>query len=169
MMLIKQIKNHRMKQMSTCMMSGFEAKRHTCQVFNTFRPRQNGRHFADGIFKHIFLNENARISSQCSLKFVPKGPINNIPTLVQIMVWRSSGDKLLSEPMMVRLPTHICGTRLHWVNAENRELSLYMKISGAASDDKNDIIWRPLSSSDYLVEICFSQQFSQQLLKVHVY
>ena len=25
---------------------------------NTLRPRQNGRHFADDIFKSIFLNEN---------------------------------------------------------------------------------------------------------------
>ena len=27
--------------------------------FNTLRPRQNGRHFADDIFTCIFLNENA--------------------------------------------------------------------------------------------------------------
>ena len=40
-----------------------------------------------------------------------KGPINNIPTLVQITVWRRSGDKPLSEPMMVSLLTHICVTR----------------------------------------------------------
>ena len=33
-----------------------------------------------------------------SLKFVPKGPINNIPALVQIMAWRRSGDKPLPEP-----------------------------------------------------------------------
>ena len=26
--------------------------------FNTLRPRQNERHFADDIFKRIFLNEN---------------------------------------------------------------------------------------------------------------
>ena len=36
------------------------------------------------------------------MKFVPKGPINNIPALVQIMAWRRLGDKPLSEPMMVR-------------------------------------------------------------------
>ena len=30
--------------------------------FNTLRPRQNGRHFPDDIFKRIFLNENVRIS-----------------------------------------------------------------------------------------------------------
>ena len=68
--------------------------------FNTLRPRQNGRHFADGTFKHIFLNENVRIAIEISLKFVPKGPINNIPALVQIMAWRRSRDKPLSEPMM---------------------------------------------------------------------
>ena len=38
---------------------------------------------------------------------VPKGPINNIPTLVQIMAWRQPGDKPLSEPMMASLLTHI--------------------------------------------------------------
>ena len=83
---------------------------------NTLRPRQNRRHFADDIFKSIFLNENTRISLKISLKFVPKVRINNIPPLVQIMAWRLPGDKPLSEPMMVRLLTHICVTRPQWVN-----------------------------------------------------
>ena len=43
---------------------------------------QNGRRFADDIFKCIFLNENVRISIQFSLKFVPKGPIDNKSALV---------------------------------------------------------------------------------------
>ena len=64
------------------------------------RLRQNGRHFADNIFKHIFLNENVWISINISLKFVPEGQINNIPALVKIMAWRQQGDKPLSEPMM---------------------------------------------------------------------
>ena len=51
------------------------------------------------------------------LKFVTKGPINNTPALVQIMAWRRPGDKPLSEPMMVRLPTHICVNRPQWVNS----------------------------------------------------
>ena len=46
--------------------------------------------------------------------FVPKGPINNIPALFQIMAWRRPGDKPLSGPMIVRLPTHICVTRPQW-------------------------------------------------------
>ena len=82
---------------------------------NTLRPRQDGRHFADDIFKCIFVNENLWIPIKISLKFVPKGPINNIPALVQIMAWRRPGDKPLSEPMMVRLPMHICVTRPQWV------------------------------------------------------
>ena len=81
------------------------------QRINTLRLRQNGRHFTDDTFKYIFLNENIIISATISLKFVPKGLIDNIPPLVQIMAWRQPGNKPLSEPMMVRLPTHICVTR----------------------------------------------------------
>ena len=85
-------------------------------AFNTLRQRQNGRHFADAIFKWIFFNENVWIPIKISLKLVPQGPINNIPALVQIMAWRRPGDKPLSGPMMVRLATHICVTRPQWVN-----------------------------------------------------
>ena len=79
-------------------------------LFNTSRPRRNGQHFADGIFKHIFFNKNVWISIRILLKFVPKGPINNIPALVQIMAWCHPDGKPLSEPMMVILQTHICIT-----------------------------------------------------------
>ena len=47
----------------------------------TLRLRQDGLHFPDPNFKYIFLNENAWIMILISLKFVPKGPINNIPSL----------------------------------------------------------------------------------------
>ena len=76
-------------------------------VINILRPRQNGRSFPDDIFKCIFLNE-----------------INNIQALVQIMAWRRQGDKPLSEPMMVTLPTHICVTRPQWVNSHMRYMLL---------------------------------------------
>ena len=87
-------------------------------LFNTLRPRQNGRHFPDDIFKWIFLNENVWISINISLKFVPRVPINNILMLVQVMAWCRPGDKPLSEPMMVRLPMHICVTRPQWVKMQ---------------------------------------------------
>ena len=91
-------------------------QQHLCNYVNTLRPRQNGRHFADDIFKCIFLNKNAWILLAISLKFASKGPINNIPALVQIMAWRWPGDKPLSESMTVWLLTHICVTRPQWVN-----------------------------------------------------
>ena len=89
---------------------------HNACGFNSLRPRQNGQHFAGDIFKCIFLNKNVWIPIEISLKLVPKGPINNIPALVKIMAWRRPGNKPLSEPMMVNLPTHICISQPQWVN-----------------------------------------------------
>ena len=83
---------------------------------NTLRPRRNGQHSAGDIFKRIFFNENVEISLNISLKFVPKGPINNILALVQTMAWRRPGDKPLFEPMMVSFLTNICVIRPQWVN-----------------------------------------------------
>ena len=97
---------------------------------NTLRPGQNGRLFTDDTFKCIFLNENIRISTKNSLKFVPKGLINNIPALVLIMAWRRPGDKPLSEPMMVRLPTHICVARPQWVNVWMSAITSTMETNG---------------------------------------
>ena len=82
---------------------------------NTLRPSRNGHHFPDDISKRAFLYENARILIKISLNFVPRGPINNISALVQIMAWCWSGNKPLSEPIIVKLPMHICVTRPQWV------------------------------------------------------
>ena len=82
---------------------------------NTLRPKQDGRRFPDDTFERIFLNETVIILIKISVKFVPNGPINNIPALVQIMAWRRPGDKPLSEPMLGRSLTHICVTRPQWV------------------------------------------------------
>ena len=61
---------------------------HWNRHFNTLRPKQNVCHFQDDIFKCIILNENVWISMKISLKFVPRGQIKNIPSLVKIMPWR---------------------------------------------------------------------------------
>ena len=61
--------------------------------------------------------------------FVPKGQIDNIPALVQMMVWRCPGDKPLSEPMMVNLPTHICITWPQWVMDANKESPWHQSLS----------------------------------------
>ena len=80
------------------------------------RPRHSGCLFTD-IFECIFLNENVWISIKTSQNFVPKGMINNVPALVQIMAWHRPGDKPLFIPMMVRLLLHICVTGPQWVNS----------------------------------------------------
>ena len=101
-------------------------------LINTLRPGQNGRHFSDDIFKCIFVNENVWIPIKISMRFVPKGPINNIPALVQIMAWRRPDDKPLSEPMMVSLTTHICVCRPLWVKKTiygQRQSSNYIRMS----------------------------------------
>ena len=104
-------------------------------TINTLRPRQNRRHFADDIFKCIFLNENAWITIEISLKFVAKVQLNNIPALIQIMAWRRPGAKPLSEPMVFRALTHICVTRPQWVN-NNGDLTHFM----LNNSEKNKIV-----------------------------
>ena len=80
-------------------------------ILSTLRPKRNGYHNSDD----SFLNKNVWISIKIPLKFVLLCLINNIAALVQIMTWRRSGDKPLSEPMMVSLLTHICVTQPEWV------------------------------------------------------
>ena len=57
---------------------------------------------ADGIFNRIFLNENVWTSIKISLKYVPKGSVDNKPALFQVMAWRRTGDKPLPEPMLTQ-------------------------------------------------------------------
>ena len=70
---------------------------HAVSTVNKLRPRQNGCHFAEDTFKHILFNENVRISITISLKFVPKGPIDNMPALVQIMPWRQPWHRAITS------------------------------------------------------------------------
>ena len=58
--------------------------------------------------RDIQMHFRVNISIKISLKFVPKGPINNTPVMVQI--------KQLSEPMMISLLTNMCVIRPRWIN-----------------------------------------------------
>ena len=55
---------------------------------------------ADNIFKCIIMNLKLHILNRISLKFATKGPIDNKTVLVQVLVWRQTGDKSLPEPML---------------------------------------------------------------------
>ena len=46
---------------------------------------------ADDIFKCICFDENGSISIQNSLNFVPKDPMNNKSSMVQVMAWAQKG------------------------------------------------------------------------------
>ena len=50
-------------------------------INNSSPPGQNGHHFADDIFRCIFVNEKFCILIRISLKFVSKGLIDNNPAL----------------------------------------------------------------------------------------
>ena len=50
--------------------------------FNASPPGQNGRHFADDIFRCIFVNGKVCTLMKISLKLVPKGSIDNNQVLV---------------------------------------------------------------------------------------
>ena len=75
---------------------------------------------ADTIFKCILLNEKFCIVIRISLKFVPKGPIDNKWALVQVMAWRQTGDKPLPGPMMTSSLMHTCSTMGRWVKYESK-------------------------------------------------
>ena len=79
------------------------------------RLRQNGHHYPD-ICKYIFLNENVWISIRILLMFLPRVPIHNKPALVQIMAWHRSGEKSLSEPMLVYLTDAYMRQSAIWFN-----------------------------------------------------
>ena len=81
-----------------------------------------------GIIICTCLNKNLRIPIKISLKIVPKVPINNIQVLVQIVAWCPPGDKPSSEPLMVRLSTHICVIRHQWVNSFQWKHVVYLLI-----------------------------------------
>ena len=84
---------------------------------------------ADDIFKIISLSENVLISIEISLKYVPKGPINNIPAPLQIIAWRRRGHKPLSELVMVSLLTHIRVTRPQWVKQSHDRINLNPQVA----------------------------------------
>ena len=128
---------------------GSQVSRQLSLFLITLRPRQDGRHFPDDTFTCIFFNENVWILINISVKYVPKGPINNIPALVQIMAWHRPGDRPLSEPMMVSLLTHICGTQPHWAKAIFLTLFWFPLVRISASCLCNEIKY------DYIF-VCFT-------------
>ena len=55
------------------------------------RLEQNGRHFADGIFKCMFLNGNVWKAHKLSLQYILVGLNDDISVSLDIMAWFREG------------------------------------------------------------------------------
>ena len=89
-------------------------------------------------FTLYFLYANYCTWIEFSLKFVPKGSIDNTSTLVKVMAWGRTGDKPLFDSMMTQFSGHLCVTRPLWVTYENKfhnTIYTYLNIAG------EDVIW----------------------------
>ena len=62
-----------------------------------------GQHFADDIFKCIFLNEKFSVLPWISLKFVSKNVVDDMAVLIQVMAWCLFSTKPLPEPMLIKM------------------------------------------------------------------
>ena len=115
------------------------------RTFNSSRPRRNRRYFADDLFKCIFLNKNVWILNKLSLKFILKGPVNDIAALVRIMAghylntwllfyWRVYASLVLNELTFLVLSRHILAELGHYVHCslwteQKNELFCMLRLS----------------------------------------
>ena len=70
-----------------------------------------GRDNLTTISQTIFSNAFCWMIIQISLKFIPKGPIDNMPALIQILAWRRMATSHYLNQWWPSLLTHICVTR----------------------------------------------------------
>ena len=63
------------------------------------------------ISQTIFSNAFCWMIIQISLKFIPKGPIDNMPALIQILAWRRMATSHYLNQWWPSLLTHVCVTR----------------------------------------------------------
>ena len=74
-----------------------------CDLGNSSpHPGQNGLHLADDLFKYTYMKQKSCVFIRISLKFIPKGPIDNDSALVLVKACRRAGGKPLPEPMLTQ-------------------------------------------------------------------
>ena len=82
--------------------------------FNWLKPRQDGRHFADIIFKCILLNENICISNKISLKYVCWGLWQH---WFRLWLGTEQATRHYLNQWWAHLQRHVCVTQLQWVDS----------------------------------------------------
>ena len=113
------------------------------EIFNSSPPGQNGRHFRRRHFQMRFHEWKKCISIRISLKFVPRGSIDNMWTLVQVMAWRRIGDKPLPESMPIQF------TDAYMRHKGGNKLSL----KSSNCDTLSDEIVRRLNEFEALIRV----------------
>ena len=95
-------------------------------LYNSWRFGQNGRYFADDIFKCISMNGKFCNLIQISLKSVPKIPINNKSVLVKVIAWCRIGNIII------------------WTNADPVHWRIY---AGLGRDEFEQVVWMDINTS----------------------
>ena len=78
------------------------------RVINSFPPEKMSVISQTTVSNAFSLMRNLYLI-QVSIKFAPKGPVDNTPVLVQVMAWRPKRDKPLSKPMVTDLSDAVNG------------------------------------------------------------
>ena len=131
------------------------------------RLRQNGRNFADDIFKCIFFNENCFILIEISLKFVAKGPINNISALVRrwAIIWINDG---LAYWWCIYVSLGLNGLT-HWGRATHiciGKLTTIVWDNGLSPGRRQAIIW---NIAEILLIGPLGTNFSEILIRIQTF
>ena len=84
-------------------------------LINSFSLGQNGRHFADDIFKRISWLKISESRFNFHWNLFLRVQLTMKSALVQVMACRLFGAKPLPEPMLTEL--HTCGTKGRWAEA----------------------------------------------------
>ena len=87
-------------------------------------------HFAENIFKCIFLNEKFWISNKFSSKCVPYGLISNKTALPQVIVWHLNRQEVITWINVVQdVWSHMSSPDHHW----NKNVVILTKFSSLAA------------------------------------
>ena len=94
--------------------------------FNSSPAGQFGGKMANDIFNYISFNENVWISIKMSLKFIPKGQVDNKSVLFQVMAWCHHATSHYLNQCWPSSLTHICDSPGRWVKVRAQDRSPIM-------------------------------------------
>ena len=143
------------------------------RFFNTLKPRQIDHYFQTTFSNAFSWMKMYKFRLRFHWSFFPKGPIKNMPVLVQIMASRRPSDKPLSEPMMVNLLTTISSLGLNELTHWGREthicvskLTIIGSDNGLSPGRHQAITW---TNARILLIGPWWTNFSEILIEIHTF